>query len=492
MRHASRAAFAPPRLARFPLRAALAVFAAVLAACGAQFADAHQASAPRASAHQPNASVASGSTAQYAPYVTKTGDNLFDISNRYLRDPNDWRVLARLNRVSEPRHLPPGMTLRLPVALLKRTNLTASVVAMNGPVERAFRDGPFLPLSSGATLTEGDRLRTGDNGFVTLELADGSHLSLPSNSQLDLHTLKQTALTGTTVRRFELKRGEVDSEVTHATRKDDRFQIRSPSVVAGVRGTRFRVDYDDAQQATAVEVLDGTVGVDSASAASALPQRDAMAAAQLVHARYGSVTRATGDVGGPLPLLGAPALTNPAKVQDDPAVAFDLQPLAGAARYRVAIARDAGVLDLVRDERVDGPHASFADLADGTYFVRLSAIDANGLEGLPQTYAFERRLTGLSTSAARRPGSRDFEFRWLVSHAGNSDDAQAKTRFRFVLAATPDLQHPIVDSVDLDAGHIVVSNLPAGVYYWTVVAEQFENGKFYEKGSPVQSFTLAY
>ncbi|MGV2287360.1 FecR domain-containing protein [Trinickia sp. YCB016] len=489
MRDASRAAFAPQRLARFPKRAALVVFAAALAACGVQFADAHQASASGASG-------ASGSTAaQYAPYVTKTGDNLFDISDRYLRDPNDWRVLARLNRVSEPRHLPPGMTLRLPVALLKRTNLTASVVAMNGPVERAFRDGPFLPLTNGATLTEGDRLRTGDNGFVTLELADGTHLSLPSNSQLDLHTLKQTALTGTTVRQFELKRGEVDSEVTHATRKDDRFQIRSPSVVAGVRGTRFRVDYDDAQQATAVEVLDGTVGVDSAGAARPLPQQDAMAAAQLVHARYGSVTRATGGVGGPLPLLGAPALTNPAKVQDDPAVAFDLQPLDGAARYRVAIARDAGVLDLVRDERVDGPHASFADLTDGTYFVRLSAIDANGLEGLPQTYAFERRLTGLSTSAARRPGSRDFEFRWLVSHAdqaGRADDAQAKTRFRFVLAATPDLQHPIVDRVDLDAGHIVVSNLPAGVYYWTVVAEQFENGKFYEKGSPVQSFTLAY
>jgi hypothetical protein len=172
-----------------------------------------------------------------------------------------------------------------------------------------------------------------------------------------------------------------------------------------------------------------------------------------------------------------------------------LQPLAGAARYRVAIARDAGVLDLVRDARVDGPRASFADLVDGTYFVRISAIDANGLEGLPQTYAFERRLTGLSTSAAQRPGSRDFEFRWLVSHAGQStqaNQAQTKTRFRFVLAATPDLQHPIVDRVDLDAAHIVVSNLPAGVYYWTVVAEQFENGKFYEKGSPVRSFTLAY
>ncbi|TKC86703.1 LysM peptidoglycan-binding domain-containing protein [Trinickia terrae] len=458
---------------------AIAAVAASLAVLQARPAEARQ-------PHVPTASAAA------APYVTRPGDTLIGIAGRYLRDPGDWRALARGNRVSEPRHLPAGMTLRLPVALLRRDPLTASVVAMSGPVERAFRGGRYVPATVGATLAEGDCVRTGDNGFVTLELADGSHLSLPSNTELDLTTLRQTALVGTTVRQFALKRGEVDSQVTHATHKDDRFQIRSPSVVAGVRGTRFRVGYDDAQQATAVEVLDGAVGV-AAAAANGIgnggPQRDAYAAGQLVGARYGSVTRASGGVGGPVALLGAPALRNPAKVQDDSQVAFDLDPLAGAGRYRVEIARDAGVLDVVRDAHVDAPHASFADLPDGTYFVRLSAIDTNGLQGLPQTYAFERRLTGLSASAARRPGSHDYEFRWLVSRAG---EPGAATRFRFVLAAAPDLQHPLVDRVDLDAGHIVVSDLPAGVYYWTVVAERFENGRFYEKAGAVQSFTLAY
>ena len=36
------------------------------------------------------------------------------------------------------------------------------------------------------------------------------------------------------------------------------------------------------------------------------------------------------------------------------------------------------------------------------------------------------------------------------------------------------------------------SDLPRGVYYWTVVGEQFENGKFYEKASAIRSFTLDY
>jgi hypothetical protein len=69
--------------------------------------------------------------------------------------------------------------------------------------------------------------------------------------------------------------------------------------------------------------------------------------------------------------------------------------------------------------------------------------------------------------------------------------ATVETRFRFVLATTADLRHPLVDRTDLSGGQLVVSDLPAGDYYWTIVAEQFENGRLYEKSSAVRSFTLA-
>ncbi|MGF6774231.1 hypothetical protein P3T18_006746 [Paraburkholderia sp. GAS199] len=424
----------------------------------------------------------------YVTYITRNGDTLYDIAGRYLRDPRDWAVLSRLNHVSAPRRMPAGIALRLPADRLRQNPESARVIATSGPADHAFGNGPYVPLVQGATLGEGDHIRTGHDGFVTLELPDGSHVTLTQDGMLDVGSLRRTVLTGSADRILQLHRGEVQSEVTHATKKDDRFQIRSPSVVAGVRGTRFKVAYDGDTRITSVEVLDGAVGVDPAARHDAPAIRPGMplqASAQLVKARFGSVTRTGDTVGAPLALLPAPALIAPAKVQDGKTVAFDLVPTEGAQAYRVQIARDADQLDLIRDLRVSAPQADFDDLADGTYFVRIAAIDAHGLEGLPQVYAFERRQVGLAASGAPRAGSRDYEFRWFVSRS------TGETRFRFVLAATADLRQPIVDRTDLSGGELVVSDLPAGVYYWTIVAEQFDNGRFYETSSAVRSFTLA-
>lgn len=201
-------------------------------------------------------------------YRTQAGDTLYDVAARYLQGADDWQLLQQINGVPAPKHLQPGVALKLPVARLRKEKLTARVIAVQGTAERAS-GAAFAPLANDATLAEGDRVRTGPNGFVTIELTDGTHMSLPPDSQLDLKSLRRTVLTGTLDREFELTRGSVDSEVTHLKKRDDRFQIRSPSVVAGVRGTRFRVNYDAAgNAATRVEVLDGTVGVAALPAAS--------------------------------------------------------------------------------------------------------------------------------------------------------------------------------------------------------------------------------
>ncbi|WP_323120881.1 FecR domain-containing protein [Burkholderia alba] len=411
-------------------------------------------------------------------YTTRQGDTLYDVADRYLQGPDDWTLVAQLNDVPVPKQLQPGIVLNLPAARLRKERLSARVVAAHGPVESAASGAVgFVPVAVDTTLTEGDRLRTGSNGFVTLELADGTHLSLPPDSQIDLATLRRTVLTGTLERVIDLQRGSVDSDVTHLKKKDDRFQIRSPSVVAGVRGTRFRVNYDtDGQASTMVEVLDGTVGV--------APSRESTLDATLVHENFGNVTKANGQIGSPIELLDAPRLAEPAKVQDAPTVVFGLAPLDGARAYHVQIARDAGLLDLFKEVRTASPRAEFADVPDGTYFVRIAAVDANGLEGRPRTYAFERRQFGLDASAG--PGAGGYAFRWTTNRA-----AAGVTRFRFVLSTSKDLANPIVDQVDLNSGRIVVANLPPGDYYWTVIAEQFDGGRFYEKASSVNAFTLA-
>ncbi|MET5013451.1 peptidase M23, partial [Burkholderia pseudomallei] len=75
-----------------------------------------------------------------------------------------------------------------------------------------------------------------------------------------------------------------------------------------------------------------------------------------------NVTSASGVFGSQIALLDAPQLDNPAKIQDDPQVAFDLVPLGGAQSSHVQIARDAGLYDLFKEVLVPAPRATFADV----------------------------------------------------------------------------------------------------------------------------------
>ncbi|WP_179404031.1 FecR domain-containing protein [Burkholderia guangdongensis] len=422
------------------------------------------------------AQAAGAAAGKTVDYTARAGDTLYDVADRYMQGSGDWAILARINGVPAPRHLQPGTVLKLPVVRLRRERQSARVIAVQGPAERAS-GGAYVPLVLDTTLTEGDHLRTGANGFATLELADGTHMSLPPDSRLELTTLRRTVLTGTLDRVFDLRGGSVDSEVTHLKKQDDRFQIRSPSVVAGVRGTHFRVDYDAAASAvTRVEVLDGTVGV-----AGGRPKADT--GATLVHANFGSVATADGKVGAPVALLPAPTLDKPGRVQDEPDVSFDLAPVPNAHGYRVELAHDAALLDPFSEMRTTAPHVVFRNVPNGMHFVRIAAIDENGLEGQPRTYTFERRQMGIDASAT--PGAEGYVFRWSPNGAG------ASARYRFVLSASKDLSAPIVDQVGLTTRQVSVAHLPPGDYYWAVTIEEFEGGRFYEKTSPVSAFTLS-
>ena len=425
-----------------------------------------------------------------AAYVTAAGDTLYEVAQRYLTDAGGWRALARLNNVSAPRRLPAGMTLRLPLALLRRDSMSASIVALSGLVTARWHGTakgqkamPAVPLLLGRLLGENDTISTGPDGFATLELDDGSYVSLVPNTRIVLASLRKMALTGIEDHVIELQKGEVSNEVTHAKQPGDRFEVRTPSIVAGVRGTRFRVNEMSAM--TAVEVLDGTVAVGTSAQTEPGNAEQPSVPSQFVGAGQGSATPAGGAVGAPKALLTAPTLVDPGKVQDGKTVTFNVAPAPGADGYRIQIARDADLLDLIRDSRAAAPRASFDDVPDGTYFVRISAIDAHGLEGLPRVYAFERRTNELSASATAHAGSHAYRFSWRASRA------DAKTRYRLVLSRYADLHDPVVDAVDLTDDSLVVSDLPPGDYYWRVVSEQYDRGRFYETNGPVRTFTLA-
>ncbi|MCC8397361.1 FecR domain-containing protein [Paraburkholderia sp. MMS20-SJTR3] len=454
----------------------------LLAACAASGGVAAQPQNPKGEAGEKT-------TPAYAIYTTQDGDTLYDIAARYLTGPADWVLLGHFNHVPAPRRMPAGIVLHLPASRLRQDWDATRVLATSGPVEREFRTGFNLPLHTGEMLIEGDRVLTGRNGFATLHLPDGSHVVVSQESELSIEKLRHITLTGATSWIFGLRHGEVEGRVTHATRRSDLFQIHSPSVIAGVRGTHFSVGYDVAAQTTKVAVFEGAVGIDPLTprgrSVPPVPGMPLDAAAQLVTANFGNVTRADDAIGSPVNLLPAPSLVRPARLQEGQSVTFDVEPDEHAVGYHLLISHDARQLEMVRDLRVSSAHAVFDDLPDDTYFVRIASIDGNGLDGLPSVYAFERRQFGLAVSAVNCAATGTYKFRWFVSRRDVS------TRFRFILAASADLRDPLVDRTDLMGSELRIGNPPTGIYCWTAVADRFENDRFYSKCSPLRSLTQA-
>lgn len=399
-------------------------------------------------------------------YVVRPGDNLYDLALHYMRRLGDYRIVQKLNHVRDPRRLSVARALLIPRRLLKSDPLEAKVIAFRGSTSINDR-----PVALGMTLGEGGRIRTGGNAFLSIALADGSTITLPSQSVIRIERLRRFRLTGEMERLFRLEDGRSQSQVTPRTNGRDRFEIRTPISVAAVRGTDFRVAVLDGGKAATTEVLDGHVGLAGGGAQA------------MLEPGLGARVTAAGTT-GPVKLLSPPDIIDPARTQSDPELVFRLAPLEHAEHYRVQIAKDAGFLDIVEEVLVDRPEARLPSVPNGDWFVRVTAIDADELEGLPRVVSFERYLNALRAAAEPLSGKRRFLFKWQGFGEG-------KHLYRFVIARADSPGRPVIDEPALTERSFVATDLPAGDYVWRVETRSVDNGKTYANWSNPQTLTVA-
>ncbi|WP_238137006.1 FecR domain-containing protein [Variovorax sp. JS1663] len=349
-----------------------------------------------------------------------------------MNSPLQWPELQRKNAVPVPERLKVGQWLKL--------GSRAAVLHVAGSVSMQRAPGPEQALTAGTTLEPGDLLSTGRDGFVTVGFADGSRVVMPSNSSAQLMEAdgQQTRLT--------LRSGSIESYVEKQRERE--FEIRTRSFSLGVKGTHFRARAEGG--AEALEVLEGLVRATELDGG-----RRSVDVGEFEGIPLGAGDGAL-EVRG---LLPPPVLRAP---HDRSTV--EAQAVAGAAAYRLQLANDSGFLQLAAELRAQRPYFALQTLPEplgtGFYHTRISAIDAQGVEGRSsEGVTFVAPPQAPTTSEARAAGGGLWDIRWTTR--------QGQGHTVFELAKTPDFASPLVVTSGAYASGVSVGPLEGpGRYYW--------------------------
>lgn len=407
-------------------------------------------------------------------YLVQPGDTLLSLSDTLLEPEHGWRELQRHNRIVDPLRLQPGSTLRVPIEWLRREAAVARVVHIQGDAQLQ-RDGSApQALSKEVELRAGDQLRTGAQSSLSLRFVDGSRLLLGPGSQLRLDQLLVHGRSAIPAMQLNLKQGTVENRVHPDAAKPPRYELRSPGLNLGVRGTEFRMQADAG--GSRAQVIEGRVAAQSSGAAE-----------QALTAGYG--LRAGGT---PQRLLPAPALGSLPELLERLPLSLSWPAQPGAIGYRAQLFEAGDTERLVAELRVNEPSARWIDvpdLPDGAYQLRLRGIDAQGLEGLSASAAFVLKARP-EPPFLQVPAAEGAVYGEQVRFAWTRSTAALRYRLQLV-RVDGDLGQPLVDRSDLSDTELSLT-LPPGAYRWRLasIARRADGSADPGPFSELQHFTL--
>lgn len=398
-------------------------------------------------------------------HVVQPGDTLYELARRYLSDPTQWRRLQSLNGVDDPLRLMPGRTLVIPARLRRLPTAPAQVLHVAGPASmRTGSASAPRTLSAGQRIEEGGLVEVGDGGFVSLRLADGSEVRVSTGSTLRLRELRHQPSSGRARSVLELQRGRVDATVKPLPpASGNRFEVRTPLAVGGVRGTTFGVAVSDNGDFIG-DVREGAIQVKALAAAYGQ-------AATLVRAgegaRVGAGRSASVQVAS---LLSAPDLSLLPAVVEDPAwIDLRLPDQPGAFAWRVELASGEDGQRVVRNASFSGPLARFAGLEDGDYRLMVRAVNNQGMPGQEAVRAL--RVNAQPQAPLRLAPGKDSRVPAPGVELRCTEGAGAGAlSYRFEVARDPDFGQPVARSGDVATCRFHVGALPPGRYFWRVAS----------------------
>lgn len=380
-------------------------------------------------------------------YRIVPGDTLIGIHARWMRAETSWRVVQRLNRIADPRRLRPGSLLRIPYSMLRGSAEAAEVVHVHGEVVIERASGTTEAARAAMRLAAGDTITTGRRSSASIRFADGSRALVAPEARVTIDRHARLGGSGVVDTRLGLVRGGLDAQVPAAS-PPSRFELSSPVVNLGVRGTEFRGRVSG--ERTFAEVLEGRVAVGD----------------RTLDAGTGVVATSSG-VGPTRTLPGTPDLAAVPSVIARVPLSVAFAPLAGASAYRVRVVAAADPERTIVDGRFERAAAAWDEpVPDGEYRLQVRAIDAEGLEGRVADAPFTLKARP-EPPFQLRPRAGDRIASPAVSIAWTRQPEAA--RYRIQVSADPSFTAARVDRADLDRTEIEVALAP-GRYAWRVAS----------------------
>jgi hypothetical protein len=387
-------------------------------------------------------------------FIVKDGDNLYNICEKILENPDDWRWVAMVNRISNPHRIFPGQKLIIPTRLLKGIPIDGLVTFIKGVVSiKLAETEDWKKLQLNDKITQGNWIRTSDQGTIEISFQNHFSVLLRPNTIIEITAARKKSAIYLMYKLF-LDIGKAITKIKQSTGKETRFEIKTPSAVAAARGTEFRTGVDS-DVTTRLEVLAGMVDVQAAK------QKVAIKAGQ------GTVVKKDQRPAVAVNLLLPPAIVNLQPLYRAMPLDFQFESIAGATSYRVMLARDKTFKDVVKNKIIKPQETlKIVGVEDGTYFLQSRAIDDRGLEG-PSLEPTEIRvrvnplppfIQSPSDGADLREKTAQFE--WL--------NVAKAVRYHLQVAEDRQFNQIITDQADINDNSIQTENLDFKTYYFRI------------------------
>ncbi|MBI4347724.1 MAG: LysM peptidoglycan-binding domain-containing protein [Elusimicrobia bacterium] len=187
---------------------------------------------------------------RFQTITVKPGDTLWAIAQTYLKDPTRWNELLKHNKLpsADPTVALPGMTLKVPVSLIKESMLAATMVELINQVETRRREtADWKDASARMQLYKDDGVRTFAASRARVVFVTGDSLNVDENSMAILKPKGKDA-------DLELLRGEIHGS-------QSRVVTSSARITPKAKGTRFSAKVRD-DLSTLVQVYTGVAAVE--------------------------------------------------------------------------------------------------------------------------------------------------------------------------------------------------------------------------------------